>query len=135
MTPLALYQFAGRVCMFLFGCCLLWAAIFFVVIALLHYEPVQTPMPKSRRGRFGLPVLWAAMGGAALVGALKIPSEEFTTSQLTVFGCMSPIMVLCCVFAAWNTSFELRNAFRLRRQQHQQHTADNDHPHSNEPDR
>lgn len=116
MTWVALYQLSGRITLLLFGSVLVWAAIFYVLIQLLHYEPVQTPVPQSRRARLGLPLAFAACGVAALAGALRLPSTAFTSSELTTLGCMSPVMVLCCVLALWNTSFELRNAFRLRRQ-------------------
>jgi hypothetical protein len=135
MTLAALFQLSGRIGLFLTGLAGIWATIWFTFILnqLPQYEslPWKT-LQWSRRKRLQVALLSGSFSVGLLVFAVKVPSEQFTsTDGGLIFGCSSPFLVACVVAMVRTNISELRLAFRLRRQQLAERTASTDHSNPN----
>lgn len=120
MTLVALFQLSGRIGLFLFGLESIWCGIWFALVYdhLPQTEPLRRLMPEAFRSNLSVLILCTCFGVGMMVFAVKIPAEQFiTTDPGLLAGCTSLFWVAGAVALVRYSIHELRLASRIRRQQ------------------
>ncbi len=120
MTFVSLFQLSGRIGLFLFGLESIWCGIWFGLVNdhLPQTEPLRRLRPEAFRSNLPVLVLSVCFGVGMMVFAVKIPAEQFiTTDPGLLAGCASLFWVVCAVAIVRFSIQELRLASRIRRQQ------------------
>lgn len=126
MTPIGLFELSGRIGLLVFGFLSIWIGVWCMLIEvkLPQHKRLSTINTWSRRERLQGLIFIAGFGIAMMVVAVKVPSEQFTSTDAGLLaGCSSPFWIACGV--GWVRYFiiELRRAAHLRQQQSAEQAA------------